>query len=347
MDAVRGAGGTAVLADGSDPALGPGVTVIIPTYQAGEVLGGCFESLWAQTYDGPLEVVIADGGSTDDTRAIAEAQRRDGRPVRTVDNPLRRQSYGLNEAARAARYPLLVRCDAQSRLPAHAIERMVREHETAVGLNVGGSQVAVAPATATGRAIAAVYNTWIGSGGAAYRIGTRDADVDTVYLGSWRRDQLLAVGGWATGVGVNEDAELNLRWRRHGGRVRHVPEIRIEYVPRSTLRALVRQYATYGVSRARTSAMHRSIGSRQVAGLLPTAALLLLPAGRSRPLLRLPAIVYAIVVCVIGLGSRGDVGTRLRAPVVLAAMHLAWGLGFLYGTVTLPLRRGATSERRP
>lgn len=328
-----GAAAGARLADGGDPSLAPGVSVILPTYQAEAVLPGCFETIWAQTYDGPLEVVIADGGSSDGTRAVAEAEREAGRDVRVVDNPERRQSFGLNLAARAARHPLLVRVDAQSRLPHDAIERMVREHETAVGLNVGGSQVAVPPDTDVGRAIAAVYNTWIGSGGAAYRVGTEPADVDTVYLGSWRRDELLSIGGWATDVGVNEDAELNVRWRRSGGRVRHLPEIRVAYVPRASLRALVEQYGRYGRSRARTSLRHREVGGRQLLGVVPTLAVLLLGASRGRPLLRLPALAYGAALA--SVAARVDEPPRIRArvPVVLAAMHLAWGLGFLSGVV--------------
>ncbi|MDX1540012.1 MAG: glycosyltransferase [Geminicoccaceae bacterium] len=318
--------------------LDPGVSVLIPTFQAGHYLQGCLEAIWAQSYAGPLEVVVADGGSTDRTREIARRAGQHDRRVRLIDNPDRVQAAGLNRAARAAIYPLLIRCDAQSRLPPHAVELMVIEHGLARGLNVGGTQTAVSPGTSVGQAVAAVYNTWIGSGGAAYRIGRAPADVDTVYLGSWRRDELLAVGGWSTAVGCTEDAELNLRWRRLGGRVRLLPQIPVDYLPRTSLLSLFRQYARYGYWRTRTAALHRGLAVRQALALTPLATALLALLASAAPVLALPAILYGLAVAGQSLRRRAC-GVRWLVPLVLTTMHLAWGAGFVAGMLTLPFRR--------
>src|SRR5680860_957787 len=102
-----------------------GVSVLVPTWQAAAHLPGCLAAIWAQTWEGPLEVVVADGRSTDGTREIVKEAAAAGRAIRLVDNPQRLQAAGLNLAAAAARFPLLVRCDAQSQLPPGAIAPLV------------------------------------------------------------------------------------------------------------------------------------------------------------------------------------------------------------------------------
>jgi glycosyltransferase involved in cell wall biosynthesis len=307
--------------------------VLVPTWQAARHLPGCLAALWAQTWDGPIEVVVADGGSTDGTRAVVEREIAAGRPVRLVDNPARIQAAGLNRAAQEARHDLLVRCDAQARFPPDAIRLLVEEHRRVPGANVGGRQLARAPGTTFGAAVAAVYNTSLGSGGAGYRRGTVPADVDTVYLGSWPRDRFLAIGGFDPGLRVNEDTELNIRWRRAGGRVRLLPQLAIDYVPRATPRALALQYARYGFWRARTTLLRRQIGARQLTALLPLLSVLAWVAAPHRRSWRVPALTYALAVGATGLAAPAPVRARPLAPVALAIMHLSWGAGFIVGLV--------------
>jgi succinoglycan biosynthesis protein ExoA len=315
-----------------------GVSVIIPTYQAGRHLDGCLDAVWAQCYRGPLEVIVADGGSSDDTRAIAERHAAAGRPVRIVDNPDRVQAAGLNRAAQAARHDLLVRCDAHARLPARALELLVHEHRRNPGANVGGVQVAVAPGRPFGDAVAAVYATTLGSGGAAYRRGAMARDVDTVYLGSWNRDDFLALGGFDPAFDVNEDAELNERWRSSGRRVRLLPDLRIAYRPRESPSALAVQYYRYGFWRARTVRAHGFARPRQLAALAPLAAVSSLVLVGLRRWSALPFGAYAGAVAATATAVPGPTRQRVLAGIALATMHLSWGMGFVAGALR-PFRR--------
>jgi succinoglycan biosynthesis protein ExoA len=49
----------------------------------------------------------------------------------------------------------------------------------------------------------------------------------------------------------------------------------------------------------------------------------------------LPALVYAMLIVVVGLGRAGGRGWRdkLWTMAVLPTMHLAWGWGFVIGVV--------------
>lgn len=314
--------------------------MLLPTYQAVPHLRECFDALWAQDYPGEVEVLVADGGSTDGTPEAVQAEIARGRPVRLFANPDRLQAAGLNVALRHARYDLVARCDAQSRFPPNALSLLAAEHARVAGSNVGGRQVAIPPGTTIGDAVAAVYNTRIGSGGAGYRVGREPRDVDTVYLGSWPRRELQELGGFSTAVGPNEDTELNVRWRRAGKRVRLLPDLPIGYRPRESLAALARQYVRYGYWRTRTIAMHGEIGLRQVTALAPLGAVgLALTAGRRVPSARLPLAAYLAALALAGARARQRSAVRLAVPPVLATMHLSWGAGFVTGLVTLVLRR--------
>ena len=60
-------------------------------------------------------------------------------------------------------------------------------------VNVGGRQVPV-PATPFEEAVAAATTSWLGTGGASYRVGGNEGPVDTVYLGVFDRAAIEASG---------------------------------------------------------------------------------------------------------------------------------------------------------
>ncbi len=90
-----------------------GVTFVIPTFNAEAMLDRCLSSIRAQQFsDASVEIIIADGGSTDSTRAIAE--RHD---ARVVDNVLKRAEPGVKLGFREASHPIRVVMAADNGLP--------------------------------------------------------------------------------------------------------------------------------------------------------------------------------------------------------------------------------------
>lgn len=92
-------------------------SIILPVLNAEAHLGGCLESISLQNHPpGQLEVILADGGSTDDTMAIAE-RWKDGRiDVRIVQNPRRIAEFGKAEALKTATGEFIALVDADNRL---------------------------------------------------------------------------------------------------------------------------------------------------------------------------------------------------------------------------------------
>jgi glycosyltransferase involved in cell wall biosynthesis len=100
----------------------PTVSVITPTLNAAAVLEACLRSVRQQDYPREaLEVIVADGGSTDGTRAIA-ARYADW----VVDNPLRTGEAGKAAGLRVATGELVALIDSDNILPdAGWLRRMV------------------------------------------------------------------------------------------------------------------------------------------------------------------------------------------------------------------------------
>ena len=240
----------------------PAVSVIIPARDAEALLARALESVHAQDYGGPLEVILADGSETPATRQLI---RQRFPRVRVVANPERTIPAGLNRALRTARYAVIARCDARVVLPPNYLTRAVDTLLRTGAANVGGRLVPVG-CTPFERAVALATSTPLAAGAARYRIGGAEGPVDTVFPGVFRYEALQAVGGFDETLLRNEDYELNWRLRERGETVWFDPRLILEYRPRGSLRALARQYFEYGRWKRVMLARHpRSWRLRQLA----------------------------------------------------------------------------------
>jgi succinoglycan biosynthesis protein ExoA len=305
----------------------PSVSVVIPTFNEGEHLRATLASVRDQTYTQIVEVIVADGMSSDRTRQIA----REFAAVRIVDNPDRIQAAGLNRALDVARGEIVVRVDGHCVLADDYVERCVEALDRTNAAMVGGAMTPSRDAPRSGvveRGIARAMTSRMGAGPARFHVGGSAGWVDTVYLGAYRRCDARGVGGYASEMAVNEDAEFAIRMRPHGG-IWFDPSIRSAYTPRSTLPSLARQFYRYGQGRAATARRHpRRVRPRQ----LVAPALVL---GLLSPRCRNVATVYAsLVLARAAYEATRDPGGASALAVALPVMHLSWGVGFLRGLAT-------------
>jgi len=96
------------------------ILVAIPALNEAAHIKACLRSLL--TGDPSLaevDMVVADGGSHDETRAIVSALSEQHANITLIDNPGRIQSAGVNAVVAGAKPPhkILVRCDAHAIYP--------------------------------------------------------------------------------------------------------------------------------------------------------------------------------------------------------------------------------------
>lgn len=311
----------------------PPVSVVMAVRNEATRIDATLDAVLTQDYPGPIEVVVADGGSTDGTPAILQHRAATEPRLRVVDNPDRSAAAGLNRAIASSTGTVVVRCDGHSELSPGYVRLAVEVLHQTGAANVGGLQLAEGT-TLLERAVAIAMTTPFGVGNARFRYSSVAGPTDTVYLGTFPREVLDEVGGFDTGMIRNQDYELNYRLRRSGRIVWFDPRLRVTYRPRSSLGALWRQYLDYGRwKRVMLLRNPGSLAARQTAPPLLIIGLTLsvLAAVVGVPFWWIVPAGYAAFLAMATLTEairRRDRAASLL-PVVITTMHLAWGTGFL------------------
>jgi succinoglycan biosynthesis protein ExoA len=325
-------------------------SVLVPVFNEERFIESSAAAMRRQRFDGELEFIFADGGSTDRTPEILHRLAAQDPRIRVFANPAQTVSSGLNVALRHARGRWAVRMDAHTVYPddyiALGVQRLAR----------GGTRWVSGPQVPEGhspisRAVALALVGSIGRGGSRRwgeaAAGDEDEyELDTgVFAGVWDRQTLLDYGGWDEHWDVNEDAEMAGRFLSNGERLVCVPAMSARYVPRDTLRGLWRQYHGWGEFRGRTARRHPA--SMRLSQLLPpvvvVSAIATVVAPRPvRRLARLGQLAYDASLLAAGARAWAAAHSRSDAalvPVVLFVMHAGYGVGQLRGWVKygLPL----------
>ncbi|MEN9906367.1 MAG: hypothetical protein RL475_565 [Actinomycetota bacterium] len=314
----------------------PSISVILPVLNEETHLEEAVHSILSQDYQGKIEVILAVGPSRDRTLEIAQSiSRRDSRVV-LVDNPTGRTAAGLNIALNKSQSPVVVRVDGHAHIPNDYLSLIVEILNKTGAVNVGGVMAAVGT-TPFERAVAGAMRSPLGVGASRFHTGGEAGIVDTVYLGAFRREALVAIGGFDERFTRAQDWELNFRLRENGGVVYFDPRLHVTYRPRSTVQALAKQYFEYG--RWRRVVSRRHSGTINYRYLAPPFALvgftLSLIAGFFLPILFIPAAIYLLFVLAASVRIASSIREYFLLLTVIPTMHFAWGAGFISSPKTL------------
>jgi cellulose synthase/poly-beta-1,6-N-acetylglucosamine synthase-like glycosyltransferase len=219
------------------------VSVIMPTFNGGAELGRTIASLHRQTVR-PVEIIVVDDGSTDETRAIAEQARARGLVDMVICHGTRcGRSAAINAGARFASGDLLFAADADTVFEPDVVERLAAVFHDP---RVAGAccNIAIANERAS---------IWTGLQSVEYLMSISAGKSVLDLLGAvsclsgacsmYRRDLFMAQGG--LDVGPGEDLEFSLRLRRLGHVVRFLPEVWAETSGPVSAISLLRQRARW------------------------------------------------------------------------------------------------------
>jgi len=333
----------------------PTVSVIVPCYNEERTIELLLEAILAQSFPvEEIEVIIADGLSTDGTRevirefSLAHPQLN----LQIVDNPKKNIPSAINTALDHVQGDVIIRLDAHSIPQEDYIERCIKISKDTGAANVGGVwEIRAASEKCIARSIAKATSHPLGAGDARYRFGGTAGEVHTVPFGAFQRSWMERVGRFDETLLTNEDYEYNYRLRQAGGVIWYDPSIRSIYFARDNLVSLVKQYLRYGYWKAvMLSRNPASLRWRQalpvlfVLGVI-TLGLLAIWSTLGRFMLGGYLGLYLVITLIAGLIEAlryKDSGLVLGFPLALWTMHFSWGSAFLWAVLTKVIwrRRG-------
>jgi succinoglycan biosynthesis protein ExoA len=310
----------------------PRVMVVIPCLDEAAHIAGLIEKLMPSAERLDMPILVLDGGSSDDTVSLVQDIAARNPRVRLIDNPRRLQSAAVNLAValHGDDFDYLIRVDAHGGYPDDYCDRLVEE-----AVRTGADSVVVAMKTQGDvpfqQATALAQNSPLGNGGSKHRAGATGRWIDHGHHALMSVAAFRAVGGYDESFSHNEDAELDHRLNVAGFHIWMTDRTVMTYYPRSTPRALFRQYLAYGRGRARNVVKHRSIPKlRQMIPLMVAPAV----AGALLAVVSIAAIIpaFAWMAACLAYGAwlavfRGE-RNGLLAGVSAMIMHLGWSAGF-------------------
>ena len=332
--------------------MNPLVSVIIPCRNEEKTIHLVLEALFEQSF--PLqnmEIVIADGLSTDGTRRAIHAfsEAHPALFMRLVDNPKQIIPTGLNTAIKASKGELIVRMDAHSLPNQDYVQRCYNAHQEGKAENVGGVwKISPQNNGWVARSIAAAAANPFAVGDAHYRFTEKAAYVDTVPYGSYKRELFEKIGYFDESLLANEDYEFNTRIRQSGGRIWLDPAIQCTYFARATFAALAKQYWGYGFWKAQmlkrypeTLRWRQALPPAFVLGLVVLALVgVIWPI--AWPVFAIIVGLYLAVQLVPAIQislKAGDIRLSIGVVIATLIMHYSWGTALIVGLFSHPDRK--------
>ncbi len=208
--------------------------------------------------------------------------------------------------------------------------------------------------SAMARAIALAVSHPFGAGDAKYRLANPTSQfVDTVPFGAFHKSLWEDLGGFDESLLANEDYDFNYRVRKMGGMILLDIAAYCDYFARPLLSDLASQYFRYGRWKAQMLKLHpESIRARQlVAPAFVIALVFFALLGFFWPpslwMLLITVLAYFSFALAFSLQlarREGDNNVIGSLPIVFLAIHLSWGIGFLFGFLRGRQRLGSTRE---
>lgn len=216
----------------------PRTAVIVPAYNEARVIGATIASLLRSDLPG-VQVYVVDDGSTDGTAEVARAQYG-GHPQVTIERiPNGGKANALNHALARVDAEVVVMLDADTQIGPQAVRLLARHFTDPRVAAVAGNAKVGNRVNLLTRWQALEYITAQNLERRALSQLNAIAVVPGA-IGAWRRETLIALGGFAHDT-LAEDADLTMRALRAGHRVRYELGAVARTEAPETLRAFVKQ----------------------------------------------------------------------------------------------------------
>jgi len=316
------------------------ISIVIPIRNEIDHIRDLFDSILNQKVKDQVEILIADGMSTDGTREIIQEYQSKNPSIHLLDNPEKIVPTGFNRALSIAKGNVIIRIDGHAIMKSNYISQCLIILEK-TGADCVGGPIVNSSNGIIGKAINIAQSSKFGVGGVSFREKIKKGKyVDTLAFGAYKRDVFKRLGGYDEELIKNQDDEFNFRLIQSGGKIWLDPLIKSLYYPRTSLSKLMHQYFLYGFFKVRVVQKRKGVASYRHA--IPLIFILLLSITYyfySNNNVQLPFLTISLSYILLSILASFDKFIRnldswrstLMLPIVFATMHFAYGIGSILG----------------
>jgi len=316
------------------------ITIILPVRNEGNYIRAALDEVLAQDYSlANMEILVADGMSTDSTQEIINEYQCKYTNIILLDNPGRIVPTGMNIALKQAKGDIVIRVDGHCIIAPDYVRKCVEHLENDEVDGVGGPMETIGEDKLS-ETIAIAMSSPFGVGNSAFRTTTgKTMLADTVPFPAYTRSMIQKAGLYDEELVRNQDDEYNYRIRELGGKLLLAEDVRSKYYSRGSFRKLWKQYYQYGFYKVRVLQKHPlQMSLRQFVPplfVLSLLAALILTLTTKWGWITLAVIAGSYILAnltasIITSAKRGWRHMWLL-PVVFTIIHLSYGSGFLAG----------------
>ncbi|MGF1586958.1 MAG: glycosyltransferase family 2 protein [Bacteroidales bacterium] len=324
------------------------ISIIIPCYNEEKYIEGCLNSILKSEY--PLdfmELIIVDGGSSDNTLTIIKNFIHKFSLIKVLHNPHKTVPFAMNMGIKEARGEYIIRLDAHSTYPKEYFSKLIKYAIILNSDNIGGVCLTeVKTENYKSIAIKEVLSNKFGIGNSLFRVGVDQiTEADTVVFGCFKKSVFERFGYYDERLERNQDIELNKRIKRGGGKIFLVPEITCTYYAPDKFTDFIKKNFNNGKWNILTVYITKRLGSLSVRHFFPLLFLLSLIVPSTFSLIYFPLIyislvsfiIYSILYILISLNITTGKNTRfMHLWISFWILHISYGVGSLYGIFRLP-----------
>jgi GT2 family glycosyltransferase len=320
----------------------PEVSFLMPVLNEAKTIRQCLDSLLTLDYPlNKIEILIAEGGSTDDTRTLIDEYARKYDNIKILENPTGNTAVGRNICIKNASGEMLMNYSGHVIAEKNLLNVLTTKlasvpQEIAA---VGCSNVSPGEQNFIGKVTGVAFSGFMGGKNIfpQNEIFEEERFVDHISFACYRREVVEQVGNFDSAFWCGQDAELDIRIKKAGYKILYTPETKVHNFKRSTVRALFRQMYRYGLARAKMVKKHPDtlrivylLGSGFVLGIIVLSALTIL---KLIPLwfIAALAILYVLLAIISSAKVTRNPSLVLASIPVYFVTHVAYGLGFLRG----------------
>lgn len=318
----------------------PKIAVLVAALNEEKHVGECLEALSAQSYPGEIEIIVADGGSSDATKSVVESLQKKYGNITLIDNPKKIQAAGRNLALEKTDAEFVAYMDAHSRPDKNWLRNL---YETFVRIKsedpkiafVGSRYVDSSPGALAKAGDAAVKSPLCGAGGDVYHNAESVRKVDHSSMCLFPREVIDKEGFFDESLASGEDMELTQRLVARGYSGYVEPSAFFYYSRSNGFADLARRQYRYGFWRLRVM---QKLGNVNIKPLAPAFFVLsiftFLFLGAMFPI-----FIYVLIgelAVYLGIIVGGSVAEAIRKKVnpflltlIVPVIHFSYGIGLL------------------